>query len=392
MANRKSETRVVGDNKTHVRTEEEVSRLQNASFRTEKAKVSTHKQKRKTLATLQKEIYSLKNRSKNFQRENTEDASSNTISNKEIETAKATAQSSAKYATQVAEKKAKQLLNDKKTSSTKASTTKRASQTASTTKKGKALLNQTAKKAEKETTRKSVEAVASTNTVTRVAMLAGKTASTVKSFISFNWLQKAEEAGPSFASNSSPVILAVGIILIVILSISISIPALPVILASALGEEDTTPGKIGVSANRSNEGYGSKNIYSSPQCTWYCWGRVYEVYGIEMARGGNGGDWYNNLKGTYKTYSVSDIAKNPEMAVGTVVSIKGGSTVLSRKYGHCVFVEKVEFGRIYYSDWGSTYQLKGVSFPHSGSFSVGTSSACGGTIQGFIAPTKPLGG
>lgn len=400
MTERKTETRFVGrDRQSHVRTDREVNRLKNDTFRSGAESKGTHSpetaggshSKRKSLAAMQRELHDLKKRTERRRAETEEDGSAAAVSNKELQTAKASAEGTANFAVREAGKKRKekQLLNAK-TKKAEAGTAKK--KKAGTAGKEAALLNQSKKKAEKEAAKKGAEAVASTNTVTRVAMISGKAAGAVKSFISFNWLQKAEESGTAAASNSSPMIAAVAVVLVIILSMAVFLPALPVVLASALGDEDTTPGQIGVSANKHSEGYGSKNIYNEPQCTWYCWGRVYEVYGIEMPGAGNGGEWAKNLKGTYKTYSVSEIASNPEMAVGTVVSIKGGSTVLSKLYGHCVFVEKVEDGRIYYSDWGATYKRKGISFPHTGSFSVGSSSACGGTIQGFIAPTKPAGG
>ena len=96
----------------------------------------------------------------------------------------------------------------------------------------------------------------------------------------------------------------------------------------------------GYGVNLSNACYNNK--YSRPECTWYCWGRAMEKCGVDLTFGGNANQWYDN-------------AQNAGFAVGTTaransIAVFRGTGSETRRYGHVVFVERVDGSIVYYTD------------------------------------------
>ena len=99
-------------------------------------------------------------------------------------------------------------------------------------------------------------------------------------------------------------------------------------------------GSYGVNENSSV--YGSENPYSSPQCTWYCWGRAKEKGTPIPTLHADARGWYT-------------AASNVGLSVGTVarensiVVFRGAGTENSN-YGHVAFVEKINGNTAYLSE------------------------------------------
>lgn len=104
--------------------------------------------------------------------------------------------------------------------------------------------------------------------------------------------------------------------LLLILSLSIS--------ASAIGS-------YGV--DLSSAGYSSTggNPFAYPQCTWYCYGRAYEKFGISLPMRGNAETWYDAA-------SESGFAVGTTPRVDSIVVLRGvGSATVG--LGHVAYVE-----------------------------------------------------
>ena len=104
--------------------------------------------------------------------------------------------------------------------------------------------------------------------------------------------------------------------LLLILSLSIS--------ASAIGS-------YGV--DLSSAGYSSTggNPFAYPQCTWYCYGRAYEKFGISLPMRGNAETWYDAA-------SASGFAVGTTPRVDSIVVLRGvGSATVG--LGHVAYVE-----------------------------------------------------
>lgn len=92
-----------------------------------------------------------------------------------------------------------------------------------------------------------------------------------------------------------------------------------------------------VEANLDGDAYQKDNPFTQAgyrgQCTWYCWGRVYETVGKRMPTG-NAQNWY----------STTQFKKGTEPKIGAVAVFSGGA------FGHVAFIEKIENGKITYSE------------------------------------------
>lgn len=99
-------------------------------------------------------------------------------------------------------------------------------------------------------------------------------------------------------------------------------------------------------ADLSSPGYNSPpNIYSRPQCTWYVWGRVNEVFGISLPNFGDAKDWY-----AYAENHPNDnwsVGKTP-MTNSIAVFYDVGA--LTSGYGHVAYVESVNGDTIHISE------------------------------------------
>lgn len=144
-------------------------------------------------------------------------------------------------------------------------------------------------------------------------------------------------------------------------------------------------GSIDSPPNFSNKGYSSPpNPFDKYQCTWYCWGRIYETTGkapkFTVTSHRNGASWYSVLVG-------QKLGKNPRP--GSIMCLKDNGSKTGQP-GHVAFVEKVENGgnSITISEGGNTYWGQGnrpkvQTIQRKG----GTYSYKGKTLQGFIMPS-----
>lgn len=79
-------------------------------------------------------------------------------------------------------------------------------------------------------------------------------------------------------------------------------------------------------------------------CTWWCWGRVFETQGVRMSTLGNATNWYANYTGSKDT---------------NANNIQPGDVIcFSRDKGHVMFVEDVVGSTIYISQ--SAYSTRSL--------------------------------
>lgn len=124
--------------------------------------------------------------------------------------------------------------------------------------------------------------------------------------------------------------------------------------------------------------FAMSNLYG--QCTWYCWGRTYELTGISMPCRGNASTWYSTASSN--GYTVSQTPRENSIAVWN-----GGG------YGHVAFVESVSGSNVIISEsnWDKiTYDYQytlsaGIAY-YSGRKTLTTSQMKSryGTLLGYI--------
>ena len=116
----------------------------------------------------------------------------------------------------------------------------------------------------------------------------------------------------------------------------------------------------------SSAAYRGLNIYNSPQCTWYCWGRAYEKCGVSLPGFGNANNWY--AAASSRGYSVGTAPAANSIAVFRDVGSETSG------YGHVAFVEAISGTTAYITEGnyeGLTYHEdtfdcgNGVRWPNS---------------------------
>lgn len=91
--------------------------------------------------------------------------------------------------------------------------------------------------------------------------------------------------------------------------------------------------------------YGSRIPNAKGNCTWYAWGRAYELTGTKPKSGltGNAYTWWNGANGKY--------SRGSEPKVGAIAVWKSNMPY-SGGCGHVAVVEKIENGKVYISESG----------------------------------------
>ena len=116
----------------------------------------------------------------------------------------------------------------------------------------------------------------------------------------------------------------------------------------------------------SSAAYRGLNIYNSPQCTWYCWGRAYEKCSVSLPGFGNANNWY--AAASSRGYSVGTAPAANSIAVFRDVGSETSG------YGHVAFVEAISGTTAYITEGnyeGLTYHEdtfdcgNGVRWPNS---------------------------
>jgi surface antigen len=104
-----------------------------------------------------------------------------------------------------------------------------------------------------------------------------------------------------------------------------------------------------VLANLSSSCYSSPNgdgRFLTPNCTWYCWGRANEKYGINLQFTGdaNACDWYNHVN--YDP-NIAKVSSSSTPITDSVAVFSGGS----EGDGHVLYIEAVRSDFTYYTEY-----------------------------------------
>ncbi len=132
-----------------------------------------------------------------------------------------------------------------------------------------------------------------------------------------------------------------GMIFVILLMPLMSIPFLGVLVGAMGGGEEASnlffgsQPSIEMAWDLEADCYQKKNPYTVSnlrgQCTWFVWGRVKEVFGIELPTSmGNAGDWLNYAKYNPR-FIISD-----EPRAGAIIVTKGDA------FGHVAFIESYD--------------------------------------------------
>ena len=153
-----------------------------------------------------------------------------------------------------------------------------------------------------------------------------------------------------------------------------------------IGGDSAVTGSIANPPNLKNKGYSHPpNPFELYQCTWYCWGRIYETTGkapqFTVNNNRNGCYWYQKLKG-------EKLGQNPRP--GSIMCLKDNNSEKDGNPGHVAFVESVADGgsSITISEGGNSYWRKG-NRPNVQTIKRknGTYPYKGKTCQGFVMPS-----
>lgn len=111
--------------------------------------------------------------------------------------------------------------------------------------------------------------------------------------------------------------------------------------------KNTTLNDYGYGGPRYQYGYTYYNSSSRYEgnCTWWCWGRLYETMGTALPNYGDASNWYNRYTGSKETNA------NNIQAGDIIVFTDGGA-------GHVMFVEQVSGNTIYISQ--SAYSTRSI--------------------------------
>lgn len=91
--------------------------------------------------------------------------------------------------------------------------------------------------------------------------------------------------------------------------------------------------------------YGSRIPSAKGNCTWYAWGRAYELTGTKPQPGltGNAYTWWNGAAGKYSRGSTPKVG---------AIAVWKSNMPYSGGCGHVAIVEKIENGKVYISESG----------------------------------------
>ncbi len=91
--------------------------------------------------------------------------------------------------------------------------------------------------------------------------------------------------------------------------------------------------------------YGSRIPSAKGNCTWYAWGRAYELTGTKPQSGltGNAHTWWNGAAGKYSRGSTPKVG---------AIAVWKSNMPYSGGCGHVAIVEKIENGKVYISESG----------------------------------------
>jgi surface antigen len=117
---------------------------------------------------------------------------------------------------------------------------------------------------------------------------------------------------------------------------------------------DNSLGKVLASINSAAYTTTGGDRFNRGQCTWYCCGRAKEKYGVNLSpllpAPANGGQWFS------KIITNGYVTKRPA-ALGPVANCV--ASFAHKECGHVVYVEKVDNGFVYFTEYNWNQNLNG---------------------------------
>ncbi len=86
--------------------------------------------------------------------------------------------------------------------------------------------------------------------------------------------------------------------------------------------------------------------FTKPNCTWYCWGRAMEKYGVNLKFTGsaNAYQWYDHVN--YNP-NIAKVSSSSTPITDSIAVFSGGS----KGYGHVIYIEAVRSDYTYYTEY-----------------------------------------
>ena len=86
--------------------------------------------------------------------------------------------------------------------------------------------------------------------------------------------------------------------------------------------------------------------FTNPNCTWYCWGRAKEKFGVDLQFTGhaNAYQWFDHVN--YDP-NIAKVDKSSAPITDSIAVFSGGS----QGYGHVIYIEAVRSDYTYYTEY-----------------------------------------
>lgn len=125
------------------------------------------------------------------------------------------------------------------------------------------------------------------------------------------------------------------------------------------------------------------NSATKGQCVWYVRGRALEKLGKDTGAVGHGNQMALNCSEKAKLAATKENIKDD-----IIVSYRYGTSTAGQKYGHVIYIEKVDGDKVYYTECKSGGKAAGTLKETTKDDIINGTVGCGTSVVGFIDVNK----
>ena len=125
------------------------------------------------------------------------------------------------------------------------------------------------------------------------------------------------------------------------------------------------------------------NSATKGQCVWYVRGRAVEKLGKDTGAVGHGNEMALNCSEKAKLAATKENIKDD-----IIVSYRYGTSAAGQKYGHVIYIEKVDGDKVYYTECKSGGKAAGTLKETTKDDIINGTVGCGTSVVGFIDVNK----